>query len=78
MSQRLAATGDRGRQLVIQRQPEPITAQGLVEHGVARSQGQTGVLGEDLPASQIFEVWPTNPELVLCHQSRSYGFARFP
>jgi hypothetical protein len=49
MGQRLSATGDRRRQLVIQRQPEPVTGQRLMQRGVARGQCQTRGVGKDLP-----------------------------
>ena len=68
VDERLAAAGDRRGQLVIQRQPEPVTGQRLVQHGMACGQRQARGVGEDLPMRQILEVRPTDPHPVVRHR----------
>jgi hypothetical protein len=73
MGQRLGASGDRRGQLVIQRQPEPVAGQRLMQRGVARGQCQARGIGEDLPVRQVLEVRPTTRTRLSPIVLKSYG-----
>jgi hypothetical protein len=71
MGQRFSSAGDCNGQLMIQRQPQPIAGQRLVQCRKSWCQRQPWSVGEDLPVHQVLKIWAADPHPVVHHHTQS-------